>query len=77
MYQDTRLVIFKLTDLRYLMNMLHFVQVLQTKYILARDEFRAYVIAALGSTEFVEPQPAVCGLIPYDQLFDELKTPLV
>jgi hypothetical protein len=35
-----------------------------------------YPIAALGSTEFVEPYPAAAGLIPYDQLF-ELKTSLV
>jgi hypothetical protein len=56
------------------MNMLHLLQVQQTKYILARDDVRGYAIASVVSTEFVEPQPAVCGLIPYDQLFDELKT---
>jgi hypothetical protein len=77
MYQDTRFVIFKLDALRYLMNMLHIVQVLQTKYILAQDDVRAYAIGVLRSTEFVELQPTICGLIPYDQLFDELKTPLI
>jgi hypothetical protein len=74
MYQN---VIFKLADLRYMMNMLHFVQVRQTKYILARDDVRAYAIAALGSSEFVESNPAVTGLTPYDKLFDELKTIII
>jgi hypothetical protein len=64
MYQDKRFVIFKLGDLLYLMNMLHLVQVEKTKYFLARDDVMAYAFAALGSTEFVEPQPTVCGLIP-------------
>jgi hypothetical protein len=58
MYQDTRYIIFKLADLRYLMNRVKFVQVRQAKYILAPDDVRAYAVAALGSTEFVEPNPA-------------------
>jgi hypothetical protein len=33
-----------------------------------------YALAALGSIEFVEPQPTASGLILYDQLFVELKT---
>jgi hypothetical protein len=74
MYQDKRFVTFKLDDLRYLMNMLHLLQGQQTRYILARDDDMAYAIAALDSREFVEPQSAVCGLILYDQLFDEIKT---
>jgi hypothetical protein len=78
MYQNKRFVTFKRDDLRYLMNMLHLVQVHQTKYILARDDVRTYAIAALGSAEFVEPNPAAIStcLIPYDQMFDEIKMPL-
>jgi hypothetical protein len=57
--------------------MLHFVQVRKTNYILARYDVRAYALAALGSSEFLEPNPTATGLIPYDQLFDELKTPLI
>jgi hypothetical protein len=58
--------------------MLHLVLVLETKYILARDDVRAYSIAALGSAEIVEPLPSAIStfLIPYGQLFDELKMPL-
>jgi hypothetical protein len=37
----------------------------------------AYVVAALGSTKFVEPSPIGINTIPYDELFDELKTPLI
>jgi hypothetical protein len=77
MCQDKRFVTFILDDLRYLMNMIHLVQVQQTRYILARDEFVAYAITALRSMEFVEPESAVCGLILYDQLPDDLKTLLI
>jgi hypothetical protein len=31
----------------------------------------------LGSIEFVERHPMATSLIPYDQLFDELKTLLI
>jgi hypothetical protein len=72
MYQDTRYIIFKLSDLRYLMNMVKFVQVRQAKYILVRDDVRAYSIAALCESEFIEPNLTTAGLIQY-----ELKMPLV
>jgi hypothetical protein len=77
MYQDKRFVTFKRGDLRYLMNMLHLVQVQQNRYIIARDDVVAYALDALTSSKFVEPQSAVCGLILYAQLFDELKTLLI
>jgi hypothetical protein len=35
MYRDKKCISFKLADLRSMMNMLHFVQVQQTQYILA------------------------------------------
>jgi hypothetical protein len=54
MYQGAQYIIFKLTDFRYLINMLHLVQVRQAKYILARDDVRAYSIAALSASEFIE-----------------------
>jgi hypothetical protein len=78
MYQDKRYINFKLGDLRYLMNMLHIVQARQADYIVERGDVRAYTNAALGTTEFVEPNSTTTstGLIPYGQLFDELKTPL-
>jgi hypothetical protein len=75
--QNKRFITFKLADLRYLMNRLHLVQVQQTRYIIARDDIMAYAIAALRSSEFVEPQSPVCRLILYDQLFDEIKTLLI
>ena len=77
MYQDKQFVSFKCADLRYMMNMLHFVQDQQTKYTLARNDVMAYAVAALGSIEFVEPPPTATSLILYDQLFDELKTLLI
>ena len=67
---------FQLADLQYTMNMLHFVQVKQTQYILAQTDVIAFAIAAQGSIEFVEPPHAARGLIPYSQLFDELKMKL-
>ncbi len=49
-YRDKKFVSF--ADLRYMMNMLHFVQVQQTEYILAQNVM-AYAVGALGLTEFV------------------------
>jgi hypothetical protein len=57
--------------------MVNFVQVRQAKYILARRDVRAYSIAALGASEFIETYLTNAGLIEYDQLFDELKMPLI
>ena len=77
MYRDKKFVNFKLADLRYMMNMLNFVQVQQTKYILAQNYVMAYAVVALGSIEFVEPPHTATSLILYDLLFDELKTLLI
>ena len=77
MYLDKQFVSFKFPDLRYMMNMLHFVQDQKTKYILAQNYVMAYAVAALGSIEFVEPPPTATILILYDQMFDELKTLLI
>ena len=59
------------------MNTLHFVRDQQTTYILAQNDVISYVIAALGSADFVDPPPTASNLILYDQLFDELKTVLI
>jgi hypothetical protein len=48
----------------------------QIKYILAQNNVIAYVIAALGWTEFVDPLPTSSNHILYDRLFDELKIAL-
>jgi hypothetical protein len=61
MYQDTRIVTFKIVDLRYLMNMLHLLQGLQYRYIHARDDIMAYAAAALGSIELLN----LNLLVPY------------
>ena len=74
MYLDKQFVSFKFADLLCIMNMLHFLQYQQTKYILLQNDVMAYAFAALGSIEFVEPPPTATNLILYDQLFDELKT---
>jgi hypothetical protein len=61
-------------ELRYLMIMLYFVR---DQYILAENDVMAYVIAALGSTEFVDCPPTANNLILYDQFFNEHKTVLI
>jgi hypothetical protein len=58
------------------MGMLHLVQTQQAQYTLARDDVVAYVLAQ-ASSEFVEPHSALCGLILYDKLFQEIKTLLI
>ena len=70
-------VSFKLPVLRYVVTVLHFVQVQQTQYIPAQNGVLAFAIAALGSIEFVEPPHTTTSLIPYGQLFKELKTILI
>jgi hypothetical protein len=77
MYLDKRYIIFKLADLRYLMNMLNFVQVLVSKYTLVRDDVRSYAASARGSTGFIEPNPLSTCNIPYYRLFDEIKMHLL
>jgi hypothetical protein len=59
------------------MNTVNIVQIRQAQYILASYDVRAYAVAALDSTEFVEPNHASAAcLIPYERLFDEMKSPL-
>jgi fructoselysine-6-P-deglycase FrlB-like protein len=59
------------------MGMLHIVQTQQAQYTLARDDDVAYVLLAQASSEFLEPQSALCVLILYDQLFQEIKTLII
>ena len=73
----TRNFSFKLADLRYMMNMLHFVHVQRTQYTLAQNDVLAFAIAALRSIEFVGPPHTATSHIPYRQLFDELETVLI
>jgi hypothetical protein len=40
MYQDTGYIVFKLADLRYVIKIMNFVQLLQAKYFLPRDDVR-------------------------------------
>ena len=53
------------------------VQTQLSQYILAQAEVIAFAFAALGSIDFVEPPHTTAGLIPYGQLFDELKIRLI
>ena len=77
MYRNKKCVSFKLVNLRYIMYILHFVQVQQTQYIFAQNDVMAFAIVALGLIEFVEPPHIASGLIPYGQLFDEIKMILI
>ena len=65
MYRDKKCVSFKLADLRYIMNVLHFVQVQQNQYILAQIVM-AFATEALGWLEFVERSHTATSIIPYD-----------
>ena len=60
-----------------MLNMLHFLQVQETKYILAKNDVMAFAIAALEWIKIVEPPHTTTSLIPYCQVFDELRTLLI
>jgi hypothetical protein len=74
---DKRYVIYKLEELKYLMNMLHIVQELVRICTAARDDVSSYAVSSSVYTEFVEPNPRSSSDIPYVRLFNELKTPLI
>ncbi len=67
----------RITDLRYMMNVLHMVQAQQRQYILAQADFMAFAFAALGLSSLFEPPHTTVGLISYGQLFDERKLKLI
>ena len=58
-------------------NMLHIVQAQKSQYIFAQAHVIAFAFPVLGTIEFVEPVHTSAGLIPYGQLFDELKMRLI
>jgi hypothetical protein len=68
---------FWLHELRNLMDVSPFIADQQTKYILAQIDVIQYTVAALGSTQFVDPPPTATTLILFNQLFDILKTVLL
>jgi hypothetical protein len=74
LYLNKQSVILKDCDIRYLICMLHIVQAQQTQQTLARDDVVAYVLLAQAASEFVEPRTALCRLILYKKLFQEIKT---
>jgi hypothetical protein len=74
---DKRYIIFKVGELKYLMNMLHVVQELVRTFTATREDVRSYVASDAGYTDFVEPNPLSSSDIPYVRLFNELKTPLI
>jgi hypothetical protein len=76
-YLDKRYIVFKLANLRYLMNILYLVQALVTKYNQTSDDVASYGASARGRTEFIQPRPSSTADIPYDRLFAEVKMPLI
>jgi hypothetical protein len=66
---DKRYVIYKLGELKYLMNILHIVQELACKFTTAREDVSSYAASASDYTEFVEPNPLSSSDIPYVRLF--------
>jgi hypothetical protein len=77
MYLGKSFINFRLHELRNLMDVSPFIADQQTKYILAQNHVIQYTVAALRSTEFVDPPPTATNLILFDQIFDELKTVLI
>ena len=69
----TKSVSFKLTDLRYMMTMLHRVEAQLCQFIQAQVDVMSYAYGMLGSMVFAEPPSSNASQIPYDQLFEELK----
>jgi hypothetical protein len=69
MYLGRAYINFKLNELQNLLSLAPFITDRQTKYFFAQNDVR-YTVAALGSTEFVEPHPTATNLILFDQLFD-------
>jgi hypothetical protein len=76
-YLDKRYIVLKLANLRYLMNMLYLEQALLNKYTQAHDDVMSYVASVRGRTEFIQPHTSSTADIPYDQLFEEVKMPLI
>jgi hypothetical protein len=70
---DKRYIIFKLADLKYLMNVLNIVQEEVSTYTNTRNDVSSYAASAAGYTEFIEPNPLSSSDIPYVPLFNELK----
>jgi hypothetical protein len=68
---------FKLNELQNRISMSPFITDQQAKFILAQHDVVQYTVAALESTEFVDPLSNATNLILFDQLFDELKTVLI
>jgi hypothetical protein len=77
MYLDKRYIVFKLANLRYLMNMLYLVQAQVNKYTHAHDDVMSYVASARGRTEFIQTNPSSTADITCDRLFEEVKIPLI
>jgi hypothetical protein len=74
---DKRYIIFKLADLRYLLNMLNIVLEQVSTYTVAGYDVISYAACANGYTEFVEPNTLSSSDIPYVRLFKEIKMSLI
>ena len=76
LYRDKKCVSFSLTDLRYMMTMLHMVEA-QQQFILAQADVISYAYSVLGSLVFAELPRSNGSQILYDQLFEEFKLRLI
>ena len=77
LYCDKKCVSFTLTDLRYMLTMLHMAKAQQSQYIIAQADVMTFALATLGLLEFTEPPCSTASQIPYGQLFVELKLRLI
>jgi hypothetical protein len=66
MYLGWAYINFKFNELQNLLSMAPFIADKQTMYILAQNDVVQYTVAALGSTEFVEPTPNATNLMLFD-----------
>ena len=64
-YRDKNCVSFTLTDMCYIMTMLHMVEAQQSQYILEQEDVISFAYGVLGSLVFDEPTRSSVSENPY------------
>jgi hypothetical protein len=71
--KHNRHLVFKLSDLRYLINIMYRVTNQLTRYNNAQLDVMSYAMSAMASTDHIEPLPTYSKNILYPQVYEELK----
>jgi hypothetical protein len=74
--KHNRHLVFKLSDLRYLNNIMYILmnQLMRYEYNNAQSDVMSYAISPLTFIDYIEPLPTYNKNILYPQLYEELKT---